>query len=117
VGLGIRFPDSAGEQFDQMKPWSPVAGSRIEGGHYVPCVAKRGGSVFCVTWGQLQEITPEFLAEFADEAIAYLSPEALLNGKTLEGFDLNTLVADLAALKPTYNPDNFSPLPPTPTVS
>jgi hypothetical protein len=64
-----------------------------------------------VTWGQLQELTPEFFYEYADEAIAYLTTESLLNGRSLEGFDLNSLALDLKALKPTYRPDDFSPLP------
>jgi len=44
-------------------------------------------------------MTEEFITTFADEAIVYLTDEDLIDGKTLEGFDLAQLQADLAALK------------------
>lgn len=100
IGLGIDFPRSAMEQFDEGMPWSPVPGSPSEGGHYVPVLAWRHGYAVAVTWGKEQLITPQFIQQRADEAICYLSPE-MLNGqhKTPEGFDLTALRADLAALE------------------
>ena len=38
VGIGFEFPASAMDQFNAGEPWVCVAGSKIEGGHYVPVV-------------------------------------------------------------------------------
>ena len=86
-------------QFNAGKPWSVVAGSQIEGGHYVPVVGRRSGYVEVVTWGKTQRCTASFLKAYCDEAWAIVSPEILnATGKTPEGFDLAALKADLAAL-------------------
>lgn len=98
VGIGVQFPRSAMDQFDQGQEWKPVPGSPIEGGHYIPLVAERK-RLECVTWGRIQEMSASFIDEFCDEAYALLSPEMLSSGKSLEGFDLAALRADLAALK------------------
>jgi hypothetical protein len=97
VGIGIQFPDSAMDQFNAGKPWSVVAGARIEGGHYVPLVAKRS-NLECVTWGRIQPMTSQFYAKYCDEAWAILSPEMLKGGKSPEGFDLAQLQTDLNAV-------------------
>jgi hypothetical protein len=97
VGLGIEFPASAMDQFNEGKPWDVVPKAKIEGGHYIPLVAKRD-NFDVVTWGQLQQMTPEFLAKYNDESVVYVSREMLTGGKSLEGFDLAQLKADLAAL-------------------
>lgn len=98
VGIGITFPTSAFDQLDAGKPWSVVHGAKTDGGHYIPLVAQRS-HIECVTWGQIQAMTVGFYAKYCDEAWAILSPEMLANGKSLEGFDLAALQADLAALK------------------
>ena len=41
VGIGIEFPNSAMAQFNAGQPWDVVPGAQIEGGHYIPCLAKR----------------------------------------------------------------------------
>jgi hypothetical protein len=97
VALGVQMPQSAMDQFNQGQPWDVVKGSPIEGGHYVPAVSLRG-NINVVTWGKVQPVTQAFLKKYATSAIAYLSEEMLLNGKSLEGFDLATLKADLASL-------------------
>jgi hypothetical protein len=43
-------------------------------------------------------MTPQFYKTYCDEAWAILSPEMLKAGKSLEGFDLASLQADLKAL-------------------
>lgn len=100
VEIGIAFPASAMDQFDAGKPWSVVSGSPTEGGHDIPLVAKRA-HIECVTWGRIQPMTVGFFSKYCDEAWAILSPEALVEGKSMEGFDLAALQADLAALKTT----------------
>jgi hypothetical protein len=111
VGIGIEFPGSAMDQFDAGQPWDVVEGSDIEGGHYIPLVGRiANGNFIVVTWGKLQEVTPAFLTKYVDEAVVYVSVERLKDGKSLEGFDLATLEADLAAL------GGYTPAPvPTPT--
>ena len=98
VGIGIQFPGSAMDQFNANKPWDlPI--SAIEGGHYVPVVAyPSAGVVEVITWGSKQLMTEAFYSATADEAWAFVSEEDLTGGKTLEGFDLAALQADLAAL-------------------
>jgi hypothetical protein len=97
VGIGIEFPSSAMDQFHAGEPWSVVKGAQIEGGHYVPCVAKRS-NIDVVTWGALQQMTIEFFETYCDEAWAYISSEDLQKGVDPDGFSLKQLKADLAAV-------------------
>ena len=105
VGIGIQFPRSAMDQFNAHQPWSVVAGSPIEGGHYVPLVSRQGddhalkGTMRVVTWGALQTMTDDFYRTFCDEAWCYVTQDAIeRNGVSARGFDLAALQADLAAL-------------------
>jgi hypothetical protein len=97
VGIGLKFPDSAMDQFDTGKPWSVVPGPAPTEGHYVPLVAYRT-QLEVVTWGRIQKMTTQFYMTYCDEAWAILSPEMLVAGKSLEGFDLAQLQADLSAV-------------------
>jgi hypothetical protein len=99
VGIGITFPSTALQQFNSGDPWDVVAGSTIEGGHYVPGIARRNGMLVVYTWGQEQPMTDAFFQANNDESIVYLSPEMLTGGKSLEGFDMDQLNADLADLR------------------
>jgi hypothetical protein len=98
VGIGIRFPNSAMDQFNAGKPWTVVPGPAPTEGHYIPIVANRT-NIECVTWGRIQQMTPTFYKTYCDEAWAILSPEMLKAGKSLEGFNLEQLQADLKALR------------------
>jgi hypothetical protein len=98
IGIGIEFPDTAMDQFNAGKPWDVVSRAKIEGGHYIPLVARRT-NLEIVTWGKVQQMTPAFFAKYNDESVAYVSLEALTNNKSPEGFDAAQLQADLAALK------------------
>lgn len=98
VGIGIEFPSYAMDQFNQGKTWTYRSKHSIEGGHYIPLVARRGSHGIIVTWGKTQPMTDSFFSHFNDESIAYVSEEMLTNGKSPEGFDLNQLKQDLAAL-------------------
>lgn len=97
VGIGIQVPESAQDQFANGQPWSVVPGAQIEGGHYIPVVARPGQSlVNVITWGALQGMTQGFYEKFCDEAWAILSPEMIgSTGVSLEGFNLAQLQADL----------------------
>jgi hypothetical protein len=98
VGLGIEFPDSAMTQFNERKEWSYVAGSQVDGGHYIPLVAKRK-HLEIVTWGRVVACTQAFFEHYLDEAWAIITADWLdAAGKSPQGFDLAQLDADLAAL-------------------
>lgn len=98
VGIGLQFPAGAMTQFNAGKPWSTKDAGGIDGGHYVPLVAKRE-YLEVVTWGKIQRMTHAFFAKYNDESVAYVSLEALTNNKSPEGFDSAALLADLEALK------------------
>jgi len=98
VGVGIRFPSSAMQQFSEQKVWRATQ-SPIDGGHYVPVVANRAGQPMCVTWGRLQRMTRQFYLRYCDEAYVLLSEGMLTNGKSPEGFDMEKLLNDLGSLQ------------------
>ena len=99
VGIGIQVPQSAMQQFQDGQPWDVTEESPIEGGHYIPAVARPATNMATViTWGAKQLMTQAFYAAYCDEAWCYLSEEDLAGGKTLEGFDVDELQADLEAL-------------------
>jgi hypothetical protein len=95
VGVGLQFPGTAMDQFNAGQPWRVVPGANIEGGHYVPVVARRGGLIDVVTWGRIQPMTEAFFEEYCDEALVYLSEEYLTGGKSPEGFNDAQLRAEL----------------------
>ena len=99
VGIGLRMPASALDQVRAGQPWNVVRGSPIEGGHYVPLVGRIGAqTLVVVTWGRVQIMSEAFLAEYCDEAAAYVSQECLVKQKSPEGFAYADLIGDLAAL-------------------
>lgn len=101
VGIGIRVPDFAEQQFEQGQPWSTrgqYGAPNIVGGHYVPVIGRQDGMFQVVTWGQVQLMDEMFYRQFCDEAIVYLSLEFLnAAGKSPEGFNVAQLQADLQA--------------------
>lgn len=102
VGIGIQFPTSAMDQFNAGQVWSIVAGSAIEGGHYVPVEGHPWGGLWTVvTWGRRQIVTWGFLAKYCDEAWAYISTERYnsVTGQTAEKYkdmDLEKFLAQVA---------------------
>lgn len=99
AAIGLRFPDSASTQFDHRQPWTVVPGSPVNGGHYVPCVGvNSAGHLLVVTWGRVHAMTFDFYRAYSDEAMAYVSLEALTENLSPEGFDADRLRAALAAL-------------------
>lgn len=99
VGIGIEFPASAVDQVNAGKPWTVRSRSPIEGGHYIPLVARRSSRFRCVTWGMVQPMSDGFFRKYNDESIAYVSEEMLVGGKSPEGFDAATLLRDLKAIE------------------
>jgi hypothetical protein len=99
VGLGFEMPESAQDQFNADQPWDVVAGSTIEGGHYVPLMGRNDINGLICTWGKIQPFTPAFHAAYNDEAIVYLSNEIFSGDKTIDGFNLAQLQTDLKNLQ------------------
>lgn len=98
VGIGIEFPAFAMDDFNNRQPWDVSHhNTKIEGGHYIPVVGHHG-LISVVTWGREIGMTEAFYQRYNDETIAYLSPEMLTGGVSLEGFNLAALQADLAAV-------------------
>ncbi|AHH20869.1 hypothetical protein NONO_c60930 [Nocardia nova SH22a] len=96
VGIGLRVPAYAEDEFSAKKPWDVRHGNAtIVGGHYVPVISRRDGNFDVVTWGAIQQMTPMFYRRYCDEAIVYFSREFLTADISPEGFDLAQLQADL----------------------
>lgn len=94
VGLGIKIGDAEMEAFDREQPWdNPNWPSDYY--HYVPMVGKDTNYRHCVTWGGSQPFTEAWYKAKCEEVVPFLSDENLLNGKSLEGFDVDALEADL----------------------
>lgn len=100
ASVGIQVPSTAMDQFNQNQPWDVVAGSSVEGGHYVPITGYDAAldMFHAITWGRVQLVTPRFLAAYADEGFAALTNEALSATGSVDGFSLDQLTADLSAL-------------------
>lgn len=98
VGVGLRMPGYAMDEFAAGKPWAVRHGNpKIEGGHYVPVVGRSGGNFHVVTWGKVQQMTEGFYRRYCDEAVVYFSTEFLTAGVSPEGFDRAGLLRDLNA--------------------
>lgn len=61
------------------------------------CIGRnRHGNLVIVTWGRIHAMTPEFCEKYCDEAIAYISLEAMKDKTTPEGFELDALRGHLS---------------------
>jgi len=99
VGIGLQLPSSVFGQTDRGEIWDVTPGAPLAGGHYVSAVGKlANGHIHVVSWGAVHTMTGAFLQDYCDEAVAYVSQESLVDQKSPEGFDYDTLLADLAAL-------------------
>ena len=98
VGVGFRFYSQWFDAFRQHRAWAITSGMYPTAmGHYVPIVALRGNLVG-VTWGRFQAIRPSVYVYAGQQALTYVSQEALTNQKSPEGFDYDQLMADLNLL-------------------
>ena len=99
VGIGIRFPESAMDQFDRGQTWSVVPGANIEGGHYVSVTGRRAlDDIGLITWGRRQGMTRSFYSTYCDEAWGIVSKDELKDGKNVRGLDYAGLEAALKQL-------------------
>lgn len=99
VYVGINVQQQMEDEFANQEPWTwdPAAGT--VGGHAI-CLQRRlgdgGAPLEYVTWGALQPATTSFQANAAEEAWAVVTEDWLqANGTTVEGLDLQQLLADM----------------------
>lgn len=101
VYLGVALPASAEGQSEWIYPGNThgrhAPGSW--GGHCIPVVAYGATGYTVVTWGATMYMDAPFLAAYADEAYALLSPDWINKaGVSPAAFNLSQLQADLALL-------------------
>ena len=107
--IGVELPTFALQAQDLLTvPWvvppqGPVgnAAPNPQGGHCIPAVAYDSRNLYVVTWGAVKSMSWQFYVDYADEAFAVLSTDWLTKGKTVEGYDLAQLQADLKQLGST----------------
>jgi hypothetical protein len=71
--------------------WDAVDDPNIIGGHCITSVAWRNNNPVVVSWGKEVVLTRAGFSQMADEAYAVLSVDKLINGMTLEGFNITKL--------------------------
>jgi hypothetical protein len=101
IDIGVNLPNSAMDQTNAKAAWTvlPDDGG-IDGGHSIPLFGYGADGTTAVTWGQLQPMTWDWFAKYADESYAVVSKDWLdANGDAPNHLDIAALVADLAALK------------------
>jgi hypothetical protein len=106
VCIGINLPVSAMTQFNAGQPWTPVAGSAIDGGHCVIVVGYDANWVYVVSWGKVQPMSWAFWAEYVEEAWAIVSADwvSAMSGQDPDGVNKETLGAEFAAVTGKPNP-------------
>lgn len=109
--IGINFPGSAMDQFNNGEAWDYVPGSQIEGGHAIHGGVYGGGVDWrIVTWGEVHEMTQAFWDHYVEEAWIVITPEWLnAQGTSPTGLDLHALGDELSKL--TGEPNPFLPAP------
>ena len=106
VGIGIGCPVEFQTAFANGQAWDALPTPHIEGGHYILGTGRLPGSyrgkqypdglINVVTWGRNQVMTPAAYQQFNDESFVYLNEEMLVKGKSIDGFDLDQLIADMS---------------------
>lgn len=117
ISVGLNFPGSAMDQFNEGKPWDVVKGARVEGGHCVLVGAYGDGKFGLVTWGAETEMTEAFWRKYVDEAWLYLDEDGMNQaGAYFAGSTtLYVLGQEFAALTGEANPIPEPTPTPTPT--
>lgn len=97
--IGINLPSA----WQNAKRWDIGTGRTYRpgswGGHSVPIVGYDTENLYVVTWGEIMPMSWAALKEYVDEGYALINSNWLAkNGRTPNGFNLESLVADLRAL-------------------
>jgi len=116
IYLGIDFPNTAMDQFDNDEPWDVVSGAYSEGGHAINAgyYDVSDGMWKIITWGKVQPMTQAFFDRYVEEAWVVISQEWLdAQGRNPEGIDMATLGEEFTRIT-----GELSPFPaPQPTPS
>ncbi|MGH9482925.1 MAG: hypothetical protein ACRD1L_12630 [Terriglobales bacterium] len=104
--IGLELPKFVINSSDLLQtPWvvppqGPVgnAAPDPQGGHCVCAVAYDARNIYVVTWGEIKTMSWPFYDAYVDEAYAVLSSDFLKAGKTIKGFNLAQLKADLSEI-------------------
>lgn len=120
VGIGIDCPAEYMQSFYLGQVWDKIPTPHIEGGHYILGVGRRAGLINTVTWGRTQLFTPAGYQQFNDETFVYLNEEMLIKGESVDGFNVQQLVADMADIESEGAGQPYSedcPTEPIPLIS
>jgi hypothetical protein len=102
--LGIIVGQDFIDAFSAGKSWTAPTTDPNAGGHDVPVVKYDAECAYVVTWGGLQAVAWELMANsaFLDEAHAEVYPDwVTASGNAPSGFPLAQLLADLAEVETT----------------
>lgn len=99
IYLGVALPISAQNQ----ATWDLVSGATAQagswGGHAVPAMAYDEKGLTVITWGAKLKMSWAFLAAYADEGYAIITPDWIkADGLSPSGLDLAALQSDLVAV-------------------
>ena len=103
IFIGLQLPLSAQEQGAWTVADGGIYGEQGRpgswGGHAVMCPAMSPLTITCITWGGVLKMSHNFFRDYCDEAYVMLSQDWFeKTGKSVSGFDMATLTADLALL-------------------
>jgi hypothetical protein len=99
--IGLQLPVSAQDQVGTC--WTVGTGASAQagswGGHCVPITGYDGNHLWCVTWGNLQEMDWQFFNTYCDESYVVLSQDWMkVTDRSPSGLAWGNLLADLANL-------------------
>jgi hypothetical protein len=120
VYLGIDFPNTAMDQFNNGEPWDVVDGAYSEGGHAINAgyYDVSDGMWKVVTWGKVQPMTQAFWDKYVEEAWVVVSPEWLdATGRNPEGIDMTAMGDEFTKITGEASPFPASPPAPAPVVN
>lgn len=116
IHIGMSLPDN-----NTFGPWDAVQGPpNPYNGHAVCLVGYDDKGFWAVSWGQLMHVSWAWYTKYCDESYAILSDDWLTSsGKTIDGFDFETLKTDLNEITGavTPPPDPQPEPPPTPPTN
>jgi hypothetical protein len=95
IGLAMPLTAQRQEVWDWTGSLSGDAKPGSWGGHAVDVVGFDGTGLTVVTWGRLQRLTWSFWERYCEEAYCLLAADFLDHGVAPNGFDLDSLKADL----------------------
>jgi hypothetical protein len=100
VYIGMNVPNFVMQDPEPGTVWDVVADDGgIDGGHAVFVAGYDASAFTFISWGQVFKMTVAFWNRYVDEAHALLSPDWLNTKGTPNGFNLQQLQQDLAAIR------------------